>query len=362
MMDDAYYMNIALQLAEAVQAQTSPNPPVGAVIVKSGAIVGMGAHLQSGEAHAEVVALNMAQERAKEATMYVTLEPCSHTGKTPPCVEAIKKSKVKRVVVATIDPHEKVDGRGIAMLQEAGVEVTVGVLQERADRLYQVFFHYIKQRYPYVTLKTAMTLDGKIASSTGDSKWITGATARLDGHRYRHQHDAILVGVGTVLADNPRLTSRLLHGNNPLRIILDTNLRTPIDAFVVTDEAAPTWIFVGADVALSRIEAYEQQEQVQIIQLPVAQVEIESVLTYLGEKSITSVYVEGGAQIHGAFLQEGLVDQYVTYIAPKLIGGQTAKTAMEGKGVAEVVDALKLTIKTVEMIGEDIKIVGRKEG
>lgn len=360
-MDDAYFMNIALQLAEAVQPQTAPNPPVGAVIVKANAIVGLGAHMKSGDPHAEVVALEMAQERAKGATMYVTLEPCSHTGKTPPCVNALLDSKIKRVVIATMDQHDQVAGQGINKLRMAGVDTEVGLLQERAIKLYRTFFHYVQRKRPYVTLKTAMTLDGKIATSTGDSQWITGECARLDGHYYRHMHDAILVGVGTVLADNPRLTTRKPYGQNPIRIILDTHLRTPLDANVVTDGEAPTWIFVGKDVVSTRIHSYEEQQQVQIFQLDSASLEIEQVLTFLGAKNITSVYVEGGAQMHGAFLTAGFVDQYITYIAPKLIGGQKAKSAVTGTGIDKLANAHRLTIQSVETMDDDIKIVARKD-
>src|SRR5699024_2450915 len=219
-MDDNYYMGIALQLAKSVNHQTSPNPPVGAVIVKNDSIIGMGAHLKSGEAHAEIVALNMAKEAANEATLYVTLEPCSFTGKTGPCTDAIIDYNIKRVVVGSLDRNKKVCGTGIQQLQKAGIDVTTGILIEEVEELYKMFFHYIENNMPFITLKTAMTLDGKIATKTGDSKWITSELAREDVHMERQQHDAILVGVGTVLADNPRLTNRFSKRKNPLRIIL----------------------------------------------------------------------------------------------------------------------------------------------
>lgn len=359
-MNDAYYMNLALQLAKSVQGQTTPNPPVGAVIVKNGAIVGMGAHLKSGESHAEIIALNMAGNKAKGATMYVTLEPCSHTGKTPPCADSIIRQQMKRVVVASKDWHNQVAGKGIKRLQAAGIDVEQGVLSEEADALYEVFFHYISRKFPYVTLKTAMTLDGKIATETGDSKWITGDAAREDVHVQRHVHDAILIGVGTVIADNPQLTTRLAHGKNPLRVILDTHLRTPIDAKVVIDGQASTWIFVNKAVSQERIAMYESFEQVSIIVLDSKEIEIKRVLEHLGRNDITSVFVEGGASIHGAFLDAGYLNQFIGYIAPKCIGGTLAKTAVGGVGVRSIAEAYSLEILSVEMIGEDIKIIAKK--
>lgn len=240
-MDDLTFMQTALSLAKTIVEQTNPNPPVGAVIVKDGQTVGMGAHLKAGEAHAEVHALGMAGERTKGATLYVTLEPCSHFGRTPPCANLIIEKGVDRVVIATLDPNNKVTGKGVEKLRNSGIQVDVGILAKEAHTLNKQFFHYIRAQTPFVTLKSAMSLDGKIATVTGESRWITGEEARKDAHYYRHTHDAILVGVNTVLKDKPHLTTRLpLGGKNPIRIILDTHLHTPLEANVVTDREAKT--------------------------------------------------------------------------------------------------------------------------
>lgn len=361
-MMDEYFMNVALQLAESVQGQTSPNPPVGAVIVKEGAIVGVGLHMKSGQDHAEIVALNMAGKEAENATMYVTLEPCSHTGKTPPCADSIIQAKLQRVVVATIDQHNQVAGKGLEKLKAANVSVTDNVLSNRANSLYEKFFYYINNKLPYVTMKTAMTLDGKTATENGDSKWITGEKSREDVHHYRHTHDAILVGIGTVIADNPHLTTRIPHGRNPIRIILDTDLRTPLNANIVIDGKAPTWIFVNENTPKERIDQFATYEQVRIVQLKEREICIKKVLTYLGEHDITSLFVEGGATVNGAFLKAGFINTFLCYIAPKIIGGERAKGSIGGEGMTKIADAYGLEILSVDKIGEDIKVIAtRKE-
>lgn len=303
----------------------------------------------------------MAGERAKGATIYVTLEPCSHHGKTPPCADLLIEKQVKRVVIASVDPNPLVAGRGIKKLQDAGIEVTAGVLKEEADELNKMFFHYILEKTPYVTLKTATSLDGKIATSTGQSKWITGAEAREDVHRLRHQHDAILVGIGTVLADNPSLTTRLkTGGKNPIRIILDHELRTPLDATIVTDKQAPTWIVVSNLVTDEKIRPYVEQG-VKIIKFSQEKIEIKPLLSLLLEKGICSIFVEGGSMINDAFLRSKMINEVITYIAPKIIGGSNAPTSFAGEGIHELNQVLELKIKIVETVGEDIKIVSVKK-
>src|SRR5699024_8664558 len=361
-MTDEYYMNIALELANSVKGQTTPNPPVGAVIVKDGCIIGIDADLRSGGAHAEVMAVEMACKEANGATIYVTLGPCSHFGKTPPCTDMLIHHSIKRVVIATVDQHHQVSGNGIKNLQAAGIEVVQGILKEKADQLYEHFFCFITKMLPYITLKVAMTMDGKIATSNGDSKWITSEAAREDVHFYRHQHDAILVGIGTILADNPKLTTRLTNGRNPLRMILDTHLRTPLDANIVIDNQAPTWIFVNNQVPKKRIALYESHANVEVIQLNSSKVDIKEVLKYVGNRDVMSIFVEGGAAIHGSFLQTGYFNEYICYIAPKLLGGEDAKTTITGAGVAYMTDAVSLEITTVTKVGEDIKVIARKEG
>ncbi|MBP3950510.1 bifunctional diaminohydroxyphosphoribosylaminopyrimidine deaminase/5-amino-6-(5-phosphoribosylamino)uracil reductase RibD [Bacillus suaedae] len=360
-MNDIEYMSLALKLAESTRGQTSPNPMVGSVVVNNGAIVGMGAHLKAGEGHAEVHALTMAGDKAKGGTIYVTLEPCSHFGKTPPCADLIIEHGLKRVVIATVDSNPAVSGRGIEKLKKAGIEVVTGVCKKESDQLNEAFFHFIKNETPFVTLKSATTLDGKIATTSGQSKWITGEEARLDAHTYRHSHDAILVGIGTVLADNPSLTTRLPQGGiNPVRVLLDRSLRIPITSKLVQDKEAPTWIFTTEQ---GSNEKKLELEELGMVIITLANFSIQSVLKELGKRGIMSVFVEGGAQISGSFLKEKAVNQVITYIAPKLFGGQAAPTAFGGEGVRKVEDALELEIVSVATIGKDIKIVSYpKEG
>ncbi|WP_078553173.1 bifunctional diaminohydroxyphosphoribosylaminopyrimidine deaminase/5-amino-6-(5-phosphoribosylamino)uracil reductase RibD [Bacillus alkalicellulosilyticus] len=361
-MKDEEYMKLALTIAESAKGQTSPNPLVGCVIVNDGKIVGMGAHLKAGEGHAEVHAVHMAKEKAQGATAYVTLEPCSHHGRTPPCADLLIASNVKRVVIATVDPNPSVAGKGIRKLQDAGIDVEIGVLQDEANELNQVFFHFMKTRKPYVTLKSATSLDGKTATVTGESKWITGAKAREDVHRYRHEHDGILVGIGTVLADNPSLTTRLENGGkNPIRVIVDSLLRIPIESNVVQDNEAPTWIVTSNRADVTKKEALEKAG-VSVFVLPTETIEIPSLLTLLGEQQMTSLFVEGGAEINGSFITSKAVNQVITYIAPKLMGGKQAPTAVGGEGFTQMSDVLSLQIQSVEQIGEDIKIISRVKG
>ncbi|PFK45918.1 riboflavin biosynthesis protein RibD [Bacillus cereus] len=356
-MTDQEYMKIALQLAESTTGQTSPNPMVGAVVVKDGNIVGMGAHLRAGEEHAEVHAIHMAGDKAYGSTVYVTLEPCSHFGKTPPCCDLLIEKRVKRVVIATLDCNPLVSGSGAKRLQEAGISVTTGVLEEEAITLNRYFFHYMKTKLPFVTIKTAMSLDGKIATTTGESKWITGEVARQDVHHYRHTHDAILVGVNTVIADNPSLTTRLPNGGkHPIRIILDTHLRTPLSSHIVTDGIAPTWIVVGKGVDKEKIAAYESQG-ISVLRMKTKQIEIRELLSLLGEKQILSLFIEGGQSVHASFLEAKCFNEIVTYISPKLIGGKNAPTMFGGTGFSKLQNALPLQIQEMKQIGDDIKIV-----
>lgn len=358
-MRDQDYMNLAINVAKAGVGQTTPNPVVGAVIVNDGHVVGIGAHLKAGEPHAEVHAVRMAGEKAQNATAYVTLEPCSHHGKTPPCADLLITSKVKRVVVATTDPNPLVAGKGIAKLKAAGIEVEVGVCKEQADALNAVFFHYLDKKRPYVTLKSATTLDGKIATVTGESKWITGEAARQDVHLYRSIHDAILVGVNTVLMDNPSLTTRLPNGTgkNPIRVILDSKLRTPMDSQIVNDGKAETWIIVSNQVKQEKMNEFSGKKGVRIIQLQEDNLAISTMLTRLGEEGISSIFVEGGAEVNGSFLKEKAINQVIVYLAPKLFGGKQAPTAIGGSGIESIDDSLQLTIKSVEQLGEDVKII-----
>lgn len=357
---DEHYMKLAIQMAASTKGQTSPNPSVGSVVVKNGEVIGMGAHLKAGEAHAEVHALNMAGERARGATIYVTLEPCSHYGRTPPCAEKIIQSGITRAVVATLDPNPKVVGRGVNMLQETGIEVETGVLNQEADDLNEVFYHWIQSKRPYVTLKTAMSMDGKIATSTGESQWITGEEARQDVHHYRHTHDAILVGVNTVIQDMPSLTTRRPQGGkNPIRVVLDTSLRTPADTPLIQNPEAPTWIIAGNGVEGEKLQRFASYDHVEVIQLSKSEVSIEETLQVLGEKGVTSLFVEGGAKVNDAFLRAGAVQQVVNYVAPKLIGGEASPTPIGGEGIAKLSDSMQLKVANVIQLGEDVKIVSK---
>ncbi len=355
-------MRLAIQMAEGVKGQTTPNPPVGAVVVKDGAIVGFGAHLEYGTAHAEVVALEMAKEKAEGAYIYVTLEPCSHTGRTPPCADLLIEKGIKKVYIACLDAHEKVNGKGMGKLIAAGIEVEVGLLKSEAQSLYKEFFHFVQAKRPFVTIKTAVSLDGKIATSTGESKWITDKVARMDAHGYRHTHDAILVGVNTVLHDNPSLTTRIPSGRNPVRVILDTHLRTPTDTTIISDQAAETWLFVGCQVTEERKAAYVHHPHVRIFSMEGKRVSIHDVLHVLYKEKITTVLVEGGGQVNDAFLQEKAIDQFIIYQAPIIIGGAAAKSAFTGKGTWQLADALQFDMEQVERIGQQIKIVAKRKG
>ncbi|WP_082232586.1 bifunctional diaminohydroxyphosphoribosylaminopyrimidine deaminase/5-amino-6-(5-phosphoribosylamino)uracil reductase RibD [Halobacillus massiliensis] len=361
---DQNYMRMALEMAKTTVGQTNPNPSVAAVVVRNHQVVGLGVHVKAGEPHAEVHALKMAGEKAKGADIYVTLEPCSHYGKTPPCAQAVIDAGIKRAVIASNDPNPKVSGRGIELMKQSGIEVVAGILQKEADELNTDFFHFIQKKRPYVRLKTAISMDGKIATSTGESQWITGEDARKDGHMYRHQSAAILVGVNTVLMDNPKLTTRLEGGGKqPVRVILDTHLRTPPAAQLIADNSAPTWIFTGAQVADEKIDAFPSKSHVEVIKLETEQIEIEDVLKVLGERNMTSLLVEGGATIADAFVRSGNVDEVVIYMAPMVIGGKEALTSVAGKGISSLKSVEEFEFTSTEMVGKDIKITAvKREG
>lgn len=355
------YMKLAVDMARAAAGQTSPNPLVGCVIVKNGEVIGLGAHLKAGEKHAERHALSMAGANAAGADMYVTLEPCSHTGKTPPCADAVIEAGIKKVYVASNDPDPRVSGRGIERLEDAGIEVVTGVLKDEADSINRIFFHYAVNKLPYVTLKMATSIDGKIATVTGESKWITGAAARLDGHHLRHERDAILVGIETVLQDNPSLTTRLPDGGkDPLRIVLDSKLRIPTDSSLVTDGGS-TWIFTTDQAAKEAVEKIRSAD-VKVIVLPGFKIDIKEVMLKLSEAEITSLLVEGGGTVHDSFLREKAVNEIVHYTAPVILGGRFAPPAVGGAGIERLAEVSRFELASSEQIGEDIKhVYYRKE-
>ena len=357
-MTDEIFMREALRIARHAEGRTSPNPLVGAVIVRDGKIIAQGWHRQAGTPHAEIHALNMAGELSRGATLYVTLEPCSHFGRTPPCAQAVINAGISRVVAAMSDPNPKVAGHGFEMLRSAGIEVDVGILEAEARRLNEVFLKYITQKLPFVTLKFACSLDGKIATSTGESQWISCEESRKFSHHLRDINDAILIGVGTVLADNPSLTTRLVDGKNPVRVIVDSKIRTPLDSKVVTDKSARTIIATTANAPIEKISALKSLGVEIIVAGNGERVDLEILMRELASRELTSVLIEGGGQIHFSMLKAGLVDKIFAFIAPKIIGGSNALTAVEGAGFTKISDAVTLKNFTAEQIGTDFLLQG----
>ena len=358
-MTDKEYMQEALRIAANAKGRTSPNPLVGAVIVKDGKIIAEGWHRQAGTPHAEIYALKMAGELAKGAILYVTLEPCSHFGRTPPCANAIVEAGIKKVVATMSDPNPKVAGRGFQILRDAGIEVEIGVCEEEARKLNEVFIKWVTTNKPFVTLKTAMSLDGKIATSTGQSKWITSEASRQRVHELRDIHDAIMVGIETVLKDNPMLTTRIPGGKNPIRIIVDSNARTPLVSNVVTNHhQAKTIIAVTENAPAERVNALENSGIEIIFAGNGERVDLNILMNELAKREVTSVLLEGGGTLNFALLEAGLIDKVYAFIAPKIIGGRSALTSVEGNGFENLRDAINLKNITTEQIDSDILITG----
>jgi diaminohydroxyphosphoribosylaminopyrimidine deaminase/5-amino-6-(5-phosphoribosylamino)uracil reductase len=351
-------MNLAINNAKAMKGQTEPNPLVGAVVVNHNRIVGVGAHLKAGEPHAEIHALRMAGDYAQGGTIYVTLEPCSHHGRTGPCAEAIVKAGIKKVVVATLDPNPLVAGNGINILKNANIDVVVGIREEESRAMNEVFNKFIVKKQPFITLKSATTLDGKISSSTWDSKWITSEEARKDVHQLRNENAGILVGAHTVIKDDPELTTRIQNGRNPIRIILDSTLRIPLEAKVITDKKAETWIFTSKQYSEETKEKLEELGIKVFVTSGAKRVDLHDTLTILGEHSVSSVLIEGGGEVNASFLNEQLVDKLVLYVAPKLIGGKQSPSFFAGEGIEKMADAIDLSQMDVQKIGKDFKFTG----
>ncbi len=361
-LDDTKYMEMALELAQKAQGETSPNPLVGCVIVDAkGNIVGKGYHHKAGEPHAEINALAEAKELAYGATAYVTLEPCSHFGRTGPCCDALIRAGIKRVVAAAGDPNPQVAGQGFARLQAAGVEVAEGLLEAEAYRQNEVFFHWIVTGMPFVVMKYAMTMDGKIATASGDSKWITGDEARKYAHYLRGIYDCILVGKNTVLKDDPELTCRLVKGKNPLRIVLDTKLEIPLTAKVLTDKQAPTMVVAAQNIVATKVNTFSELTGVEVLQVPMEKnkLSLRALLAELSKRKLTSILVEGGSQVHGAFLDENLVQRVYAFIAPKIIGGAQSLPPIGGFGKGKIAESLVLREKNIQYLDQDILITGR---
>jgi len=351
-------MRRALSLAQ--RGYTAPNPMVGAVLVKDGRVVGEGYHRRAGMPHAEVEALRRAGESARGATLYVTLEPCSHWGRTPPCAEALIEAGVRCVYAAMQDPNPLVAGRGFEKLRKAGIEVQVGVLEERARQLNEIFVKYHTTGMPFVTVKAAMSLDGKIATHTGDSKWITDEPARRLVHRLRARHDAVMVGIGTVLQDDPLLTVRLPRMKETLhrlRVIVDSRLRCPEEAQVLRVEDCPTLIVTTASAPPEKIARLrERGVDVEVLPDEGGQVDLNALMKSLAQRGVTGVLCEGGGTLIASLFAKRLVDKVVFFYAPRIIGGRTSPTAVEGEGYALVEECLRLDRVHWRKIGQDMMV------
>jgi diaminohydroxyphosphoribosylaminopyrimidine deaminase/5-amino-6-(5-phosphoribosylamino)uracil reductase len=359
---DEHYMKMALRLATLGAGSVSPNPMVGAVVVQDGEVVGQGWHNRYGEPHAEVVALRDAGDRSRGATLYVTLEPCNHHGKTPPCTEAILAAGIKRLVTAILDPNHMVGGGGAAFLREKGIQVETGLLAQESRYLNETWFTWLEIGLPFVIAKAACSLDGKIATRTGDSKWLTSETARGFGHRLRHECDAILVGIGTVLADNPQLTARRPRrsGNDPIRVVLDSHLRIPPDAHLLhLKSSAPTWVVCTAAAPAEKFQALKALD-VDVLVMPEdkGRVALKPLLQELGCRQVQSLLLEGGAEVLGAFLDQRLVDKFYFFYAPKILGGKDAYPAVAGQGVASLSEAHQARDLTLRRLGPDLLVSG----
>ncbi|TVP95534.1 MAG: bifunctional diaminohydroxyphosphoribosylaminopyrimidine deaminase/5-amino-6-(5-phosphoribosylamino)uracil reductase RibD [Acholeplasmatales bacterium] len=358
---DEMFMKRALVLAKQGRGHVDPNPLVGAVLVKDGRIIGEGYHACYGEAHAEVRAFENATESVAGATLYVTLEPCAHTGKTPPCATRIIDKQIARVVIGSIDPNPLVSGRGMTMLKQAGITVKTGLLDDENKTLNRAFFKHITTGLPYVVMKTAMTADGKIATKTRQSRWITGPKAREHVHQLRHEMMAIMVGVKTVMHDNPALTVRHLEGTvrQPIRVVLDSRLDIPLDALVVaTAQTVPTWVMTTHAAPLEKINQLKAHGVVvHTFDAQAGEVDVLAALTHMGASGINSILLEGGGTLNHAMFTAGLVDALHLFIAPKIFGGANAPTPVEGEGVTHVESAWPLSLQRIEHYDDDLCLI-----
>lgn len=384
---DERYMSRALKMAARGRGQVSPNPLVGAVIVKHfntlaplraqagtgtlvgtgghkrGRIIGQGYHVQAGLPHAEIIALKEAGKKAKGSTLYVNLEPCTHFGRTPPCTDEIIGSGIKKVVIAMKDPNPLNSGKGISRLKSAGIEVTTGILEDKAQRLNEAFSKFITRREPFVVLKIAASLDGKIATSAGKSKWITGKEARQQVQELRREADAILVGINTVIKDDPRLTIRSnsrerKFTGQPFRVVVDSRARIPLGAKILKD-SAKTIVAVTRHADKVRVKSLESRgAKVLIVGSKKGKVDLAKLMQELGKLGIVNLLIEGGGEINASAFASRLVDKAIFFLAPRIIGGREAPTAVEGKGIKEMSQAIPLRKLTVRKVGEDLMVEG----
>ncbi|HEY1719340.1 MAG TPA: bifunctional diaminohydroxyphosphoribosylaminopyrimidine deaminase/5-amino-6-(5-phosphoribosylamino)uracil reductase RibD [Verrucomicrobiae bacterium] len=363
---DSQFMRLALRLARRGCGATSPNPMVGAALVKGGKIIGRGWHRRAGLPHAEIEALRDAQKRGhspRGATLYVTLEPCCTHGRTPPCTEAIISAGIKKVAVGVTDPNPKHSGKGFKILQRAGIEVVHGILADECEKLNEAFNYWIIHRTPFVTVKAAMTLDGKIATASGESKWITGEKSRAHGMKLRRGSGAILVGINTILADNPSLTfrpvqspkSKVQNRKQLRRIVLDSQARTPLKAKVASDEfAALTTIVVSKSAPKNRVAALAKKVNVLVAPLANSRLDLRWLLEKLGAENIASLLVEGGGEMNASFLLDGFAHRVAFFYAPKILGGRDSRKSVAGDGVANLTDAIQLRELEWKRVDEDL--------
>lgn len=361
-MKDNEYMKMALELAERGCGFVNPNPMVGALVVKDGKIIGSGYHEKYGELHAEQNAIANCSVSPVGASIYVTLEPCCHYGKTPPCCEKIIASGITKVIIGSADPNPLVKGKGVKTLRKNGIEVVEDVLRDECDLLNEVFLHYIKTGLPYIVMKYAMTIDGKIATYTGRSKWITGELARKRVHEDRHRYSAIMIGVGTLIADDPMLNCRIENAKDPIRIICDTNLRSPIDSRIVrTANDIRTIIATSCEDKEVHSKYIEAGCEIIVIPKSKGHIDLKQLILRLGEDKIDSIIVEGGGNLNWSAIKSGIINKVQSYIAPKIFGGESSKSPVEGMGIGNPEDGLYLKNMKITNLGPDILIESEVE-
>jgi len=354
-----HFIDLAIKQALKAKAMTSPNPMVGALVVKNGQIIGRGYHERAGSAHAEIMALEEAGERSKGAELYVTLEPCTHFGKTPPCVDQIIKSGIKAVYVGMTDPNPLNNGKGITILKQSRIKVETGFLEERLRQMNESFIKYITRKAPFITVKLAQSLDGKIATKTGDSKWITSDRSRILAHKLRGEYDAVMVGINTVLRDNPKLDA-WFSKRQPAKIVVDSQLSTPAKANIFSPESR---VIIATLTSLPGQETENRKalaERARILEIreKTGQVNLKDMMKKLAQLEITSVLVEGGGTLAGSLFDEGLVDKSLFFISPKIIGGKDAVGSVMGQGISRIDKAIKINNIKFRRLGEDYLVEG----
>ncbi|MBN1960791.1 MAG: bifunctional diaminohydroxyphosphoribosylaminopyrimidine deaminase/5-amino-6-(5-phosphoribosylamino)uracil reductase RibD [Deltaproteobacteria bacterium] len=362
-------MQLAIKKAEHGRGHTHPNPMVGCVIAKQGKVIATGYHAGVGLAHAEIMALKAAGAKARGADVFVTLEPCNHTGRTGPCAQALLNAGVGRVFIGMLDPNPLVHKKGVRFLRRHGVEVAVGLLGQDCRQQNEAFVHYMHKKRPWVVAKLAASLDGRVATHTGDSRWITSLAARKAGHKLRADLDAIMVGVGTVIADNPALTCRVRLGRDPIRIIVDTNARTPLNAEILHQaqihqqkkrrQSAPTLIIVSQHAPTSRLKKLANAGA-EILVCPAnnGRIDVAALLKLLGQREILSLLIEGGPTLLGSFFDAGLINKVHAFIAPRIIGGEQSLNAVGGTGCALLSESMRLSRCKIKQVDGDIEVVG----